>query len=793
MKRILPVGLLALASAAPVLGAEGGAILGGEHPDFSRIVMAVEPTTEWSLEPAAGRAIVTFPGKQIDFSTAGVFDKMPRDRISGITVESRASGSRVVVDLACDCRISTTYVKGQYLALDVSDRTPPSEDDPARTVEGVGGGEAGAGRAGERAPDLAAGANPAETEARDRRDDALLYSAEVSLLRQIEQAAKQGLISLPGNSGPGVAAPGLSDEFPRIADTTPPAAPPVPEGGPAPMLPLATSPDAGASDIDSFFDHEQIEATTVFERYSNRASDRIRKSALPPDCIPDHRLDIDYWSNGLPFAEQVSAIRPQLFGEFDKVNETAVMQLAKVYIRFGFGAEAEMALDDYGVENSDKRLLVDLARVVDGRAPELYGPLTRQIDCPGRHGMWLAAGGAAPAYHSAEHFQTVREAFGDLPPDLRMLLAPPLMTNLLDAGHPAETRMIYNLVARLGEAPSADLELAAARLIAAEGDRLTAMRTMSSLVERRAPNATAALTRLVQLALDGGYSIPDRTVTDLQTAALEYRHTGREPELRGLVAKAYAARGQLADAIDELRDAKSDLEADDYLDAIAVEVLEKSVPSTVGLAQYARLVLSSADLISERPTNDAPREVIAGKLLDLGLAQAAEEMVIPAAGRRAEGRILLAETHLAQAEPQMARLVLDGMGGAAAADVRARAYFMEGDFSAAQAELDRAGMAEKADPIAWPSGDWPRVQETAETPEKASMAVYMARGDGQVPAVPPSDDPASLPPAEAFVEPLPQLQDPSLDAARRLLATGGQVEDFIQSILRGTEDGSISE
>ena len=48
--------IVALAAAVPALAAEGGPIRGGEHDGFTRIVLEVAPTTEWSLETEAGRA-----------------------------------------------------------------------------------------------------------------------------------------------------------------------------------------------------------------------------------------------------------------------------------------------------------------------------------------------------------------------------------------------------------------------------------------------------------------------------------------------------------------------------------------------------------------------------------------------------------------------------------------------------------------------------------------------------------------------------------------------------------------
>jgi hypothetical protein len=84
-------------------------------------------------------------------------------------------------------------------------------------------------------------------------------------------------------------------------------------------------------------------------------------------------------------------------------------------------------------------------------------------------------------------------------------------------------------------------------------------------------------------------------------------------------------------------------------------------------------------------------------------------------------------------------------------------------------------------PYAWPSGDWPRAREAAaDDPARQAMAGYM---DATAPAPPLAADPDALSPELAFQEPLPPLDRPSLDAARRLLASGGKIGGFVEGVL----------
>ena len=204
--------------------------------------------------------------------------------------------------------------------------------------------------------------------------------------------------------------------------------------------------------------------------------------------------------------------------------------LARLYIRFGFGAEAEAllaAFPDAAVE--DRALLADLARAVEGRALLPGGPLSTDAPCPGSHALWLAVAGAAPAWRDAALFADAQSAFAAMPVDLRLLLAPGLVGRLLDAGRVAEARVILDTAARPGAPAGPDLELAAARVAAAEGHPEEAVSALDALIEKDGHASVEALTELARIVLDARLAIPDRVVTDLRAAALQYRGAPARP------------------------------------------------------------------------------------------------------------------------------------------------------------------------------------------------------------------------------------------------------------------------
>ena len=198
-------------------------------------------------------------------------------------------------------------------------------------------------------------------------------------------------------------------------------------------------------------------------------------------------------------------------------------------------------------------------------------------------------------------------------------------------------------------------------------------------------------------------------------------------------------------------------------------------------------MLAAADLVGRAPADDPARTSIARQLIALGLPDPALATIAPSLAAGAEpARLLAAEAWLRLNQPDAAQAALGALAGPEPAQLRARAFAFSGAYDRAQAALARGGLAAEAVTYAWPSGDWSRARDAAATDrERLALASYMTVKSGKALAPAPADDPASLAPPEAFQEPLPALDRPSLEAARRLISTGGQVGGFVQGLLAG--------
>jgi hypothetical protein len=720
----------AVALAAPAVAREGGPIRTGEHPGFTRVVMEIDPATEWSLETQGGTAVILFPGRAIEFGTDGVWERIPRVRVTSIAAARGPEGARVTLGLGCDCRVTASFVGARRLAIDVIDRGAVAPLPPARETEA----------------------------AREARETEVVASGEAALAAQIVHAADQGVVQLT------VAAP--------VAPAAAPA--PAVESVPAPAArPEAAAPMEGEAEQAL---SDQIAAISVYDR-DDATLAALRQAVPPPEaCLPDEAFDLGAWSDGTGYGAEAARLTRRLVGEFDRPDPEALRALVRLRIRYGFGLEAEADLAAFGdADLADRALLADLARAVEGRAVAAEGPLALAEDCPGAHALWLGIAGVAPAWRGPIQFAAAQEAFAALPPDLRALVGPGLAGRLLDQGRAAEAAAIAAISRRPGLPETPEQGIVAARLLAAEGAPQEALALLRGLAESGAPIAPQALAALARIAFDQGVALPDRMITDLAAAATAARGGPEEVELRGLLVASLGARGALGAAVAEAARGPASPEARAALAARAAAAVAAADPAAVGGAVYAEAALALPAMIGPGVAHDPERRTIAGRLIALGLPNAAIDLLAPATLRGDPGALrLVAAAALALGRPAEARAAVAGLTDPEAARLRATALAAEGAPDRAAAALAAAGVEDAG--YAWIAGDWARAQ-AAEDPARAAMAAYMAgRGGPRSGAVPET-------PEAAFAQRPSAPARPSLGAARDLIASGRQLDDFLGAVL----------
>ena len=261
-----------------------------------------------------------------------------------------------------------------------------------------------------------------------------MASAEEVLIRQIERAASQGLVAASPQGRP-TPAP-AAEPRPQPADAAARCRAPAAGAAPSSAASEAAGRRAAASPRSASSD--QVEATTVFDRDSRNAPRRARRRRSPDVCLAGRRGSTSGpGRTACRSPRRLPALRRQLVGEFDAPDPAALRDLARLYIRFGFGAEAEALLAGFGAAGArGPRAARSTSPAPSRDAPcRPDGPLAVAAPCPGQPRPLAGARRRRAGLPRRGELRGVQAAFAALPADLRRCSGPRLVGRLLDAGH----------------------------------------------------------------------------------------------------------------------------------------------------------------------------------------------------------------------------------------------------------------------------------------------------------------------------------------------------------------------
>lgn len=688
----LPVVLLML-----VLGAPGAWALGlrsGEHSDRVRLVVEIPVGAVWRLGRSAEGYELRLDGVAERHNVGGVFARIGRDRLRGLSAEPGRLGLR----LACDpCHARAFLWREDRLVIDLVDGPPSAASRFERALdapEPVGAPEPMPGPVPSRSrllppvfgvaypgtspdppmpvlPDLPT--LPAPTPG-----VAGLDTARRAMLEGVARAAGQGLLDPAGE---------IDRQVERDWATAPlptPTTPPPALAAARPGLAAQTGFDAGLAI-----------ATAVPEEDAT--------------CPAPGWFDIAGWVDpGAGFAAGLVARRDAMAGEFGRVPAGAPEALARFYIHHGFGQEARRVLAAQP-ETTRERVWLDLlAGLVDGpvAAP---GPLADTQDCLGPAALWGALARGTLTGMSERARTAATAAFRSLPDPLRGHLGERLARLFAEAGDP---RGADEILGRAEAAPTggtyearrADAEIAA-RLEGPEAE----IETLQETAERDTRLTPEGLSRLIGLMLEEGREVPGGLLELARALRFEHRGQPGAAALLRVEARALIATG-LHDAALELV-AASDLPEQEALAlrGAAVTAMARD------LDEAAFVERAFAPLPSLLPPE--AENALAERLLATGFAEAAlARIASPAQGSAADGRRLLrAEAELALGWVDRALATIEGAETPEAEALRKRIAKVE--LTAPPATESESDVREPPAPplaepngidptLAWRQGDW---------------------------------------------------------------------------------------
>lgn len=729
---------IALLAALP-LSAQTVSLRSGEHPTFSRLVFEFGTLPDWSLgRTDTGFALITDREEAVDLSR--VFDRMPPTRLLAIRAENGAP--RVELQIGCDCHVEAFEHRGANLVLDIHDGpAPPQNAFDAPLPEKV------ALVLAKNAPNPAPSAPPeGEATATFRRP---------AQSDPVTRSAPPHRPILPGQEAPAVsehwAVEAYRDALLRGAAGAQGPSAPLQTRSLTPMTlqqidtrkntqagvtthalqtlsravgqglvdPGAVGPQA--TDLSALASHGgNLDISTAIDRANSGFVPTV--SALRGGlCLSGSRIDVAGWgSHDTPHTALAEA-RSALIGEFDVVDQDAVRRLGRLYIQMGFGAEARAVLQAFPSGDEETALLLTLAALVDLDAPAEPALLANQIECDTEAALWAALAAPFTAADIARSRQVILATFSALPAHLRHHLGPTLVERLVEAGDTDAASSVLGAIRRDGRAGDARTAMAVAALAKASG-REEPGPPPESVAGDTALLAETVLRRLADGNASG--ALPgDADMALLPILAFELRGSDTARALREAEIDGYRRRGEIPSALGAL----SHAHATGAIDRDTAERHFRAIAlAAAGSMNDASLVVfakTAHERLGTGPVSAEARYALADRLVALGFAGTAEIMVADLPDQSLESRLRRARIDLLRNAPEDALAELEGLNGAIADDLRARAFTAlarNGD----AAESWAAAGAPEAARTAWQrAGDWPALENEADAFSVAATTI----------------------------------------------------------------------
>lgn len=630
-------------------------IRSGDHDTFSRLVISIGEGTGWQVQPTDGGYTLNLNGAVEGFDTSSVFDRIPRDRIAAVTQQTERS---LFLAVDCACYADAFLWRPGQLVLDVVEGVGPdaverprlrpqttlASDVPLRRPETLSLQDALQPEGSPLIiPSTLQAPPPASPTPNVQSTD--LRATEAALLEGLSRAAAQGFLDAAIQPTP------TSQPAPIVVTE-----PEEPRDLPGPPL-VVGQPGIGIS--------------TAMDRDLALLGDAISEE-LGQQCLPAALFQIHDWATDQAFHTQVAALAEGLAGEFGEEPREAQDALARLYLYFGFGAEARLVLSADPAISQSRQIMNELADIVDGED----GPfpfIRAQSGCPTPAMLWSFY--VDPSPHDAEASLEILQHFFALPQPLRGQIAPSLAQKFIELSDHSTASKIMRAALNMDVENSHDVQATRARIAEEIDDPKEAIVLLEEQADDNARTSPASVIRLIELVLDQGQAPKE---SDLELAAAmrqEYRSEDIALDLALAEAKGRIERGDYRAAL-TLVDDREDAGAVDVRNAAYDHLTKNAVASN--FLEYAFEQLP--DDLSATTQNE-----MAARLIELGFSERAQGVLSGPADRQAaaERRYLRAEAAIGVQDYDTVIEELLGLSDPRAQSLRSRAFAGMGEHRSA--------------------------------------------------------------------------------------------------------------
>lgn len=742
---------------AVVAAAQTVTVRSGEHSNFTRVVLTLPDRAEWSLNQSGDRANLELEDGPYAFDTSSVFQRISGKRLTSVTPNGNGDG--LMLDLACPCEVSGFWHAEKMLVLDIKDnpefskpsrpmsrRTARTDPATAQTTRFESSSNSVA--AGLLMPSLpivldeppkGRGFKPKVDDA--KKTDSLEQTRD-QLVKQFGRAATQGLLT------PRV----------QIDRTSPSDAEPVSDviRQDAELISDPATPQGPPSQINL---HAETSMDQAFLRQLSNGTFPKRERM----CPPNEWVNVQAWATDSSFWSQVGVLRSGMINAAGKLDTDVVYDLAKLYIHYGFGAEALQTVNIAPQPEPKHRALQAMAHVLDYGASDAANILHGHFHCGPDVLLWSLL--ATPTWPDRTEIDTDAAllAFMALPYHLRQYLGPDLSRRFRAVGGDETADQLLRATSRNPRSASHDFMVQQAISDAGKGSRDIAIKTLEGVVAAGAEPSATALVKLVEYKLEAKEPISFEMAQLAEAYAKENEGLPISEQLRWAQVIALASSGAFDAAFAGMQEREESLST--KRPNLKSDVLGLLVDNADDVPFLRHALSYGAGDVS--PITPVVAIGLASRLLELGFPEVARQVTSAALTENPDrkGRVLNANIALALGQPRKAEVELLGLEGEDVNLLRARARSMAGEHAAAgdlyaSAKEPQAALREK-----WFAEDWQSLDGSDDPAVSRLAGVLSAKGGAD------ADN------TEGSVE---------LAKNRRLLETSTAIRESIQAVLQAT-------
>ena len=701
----------------------------GEHAGFSRITIQFSESTPWSVGRINQGYEVRLEQSLSAFDASEVYKRLSRNRIPKILISD--DKKRIILNTDCNCFADAFEFRPGLLVIDIKDGKAPQGsifetsfisdetsaaiqqrrklDAPVEAASGTDVIEQDNKRATNQVVTLPViiprlvpnnqqpeSHNQVQAHITTERiipgvtlphtpssPDARLQQMQNTMLNQISRAASQGL--LQANTLKRV--PTIHHEYVEQDHDD-------------------KAPNTVNNKQDAPTDHINMHVQSSIDSAVEKSKPQRTLSDNGNKCYNNSTFNISSWGDPDSILSEVSKQTALAIGEFDKINEQAVENLAKAFLYAGFGAEAKNVLSVFGTAPEHADILKLMADTIDHNPLASSNLLTKQFECDTNAALWAILTQNEIPTDVKINTNAVLMAFSNLPAHLRLYLGPDLSQKFLKLGDIETAQSLRDVISRTPGIEKPEFLLLNAKLDQTRGHDASAAHTLKQIISEDTEVSPTALLELLEAQLESDTNIDSHLLTVAETYIYEQQDTKVGADLLHILILSTAKSGLLTKTLDLLNEAQRSVHYNNSEKSKLWESVLRYSLTESDDEKLVKFIFAAKAHISEHSISPKIRRELSERLLTIGLPKMAQTLLKAPIPPAIEDRIILAKAALSDRKPARSISLLKGLKTKEAVLIRAHAFSILNKHHQASLEYDKLSDADLAQRGIWRAGRW---------------------------------------------------------------------------------------